>query len=66
VSGWQKPVKPPTRPSWEAELRRLYVRSIDMEAQEFEALLEVAMTGQRPNHPGLPAYLPFMTETVLC
>lgn len=39
---------------WEDEVRKLYARSPDMEVAELEALLEVAVRDERPDHPGLP------------
>jgi hypothetical protein len=48
-------------PSWADEVRKLYLRT-EMDAAEFEALLEVALRGERPDHPKLPAYLPLATE----
>jgi hypothetical protein len=57
MAGWQKPTAPPVKPTWAHEVRKLYERSLDMEVTEFEALLTVAMRGERPDHPGLPAYL---------
>jgi hypothetical protein len=46
---------------WEQQLRDLFVRT-DMQADEFERLLEAAHRGERPDHPSLPAYAPFETE----
>lgn len=42
--------------TWEDHVGALYL-STDMEVDEFEALLDVAMRGERPDHPELPAYL---------
>lgn len=42
---------------WAAEVEALYVRDEDMEVDEFEALLAVAMTGERPDDPRLPSQL---------
>lgn len=60
--GWQKPVSPPQRPTWEDEVLALYHRSENMEVAELEALLETAMRGERPEHPDLPIVLPFAIE----
>lgn len=46
---------------WEYELRDLYA-STDMDTEEFERLLSVALTGERPEHMLLPAYAPFPAE----
>jgi hypothetical protein len=50
--------------TWEREVRALYERSPDMEVKEFEALLETALRGERPDHPSLPLFLPFETEEI--
>lgn len=55
--GWQKPTAPPRRLTWEDEVRALYERSPDMDVDEFEALLDVALRGHRPEHPDLPVFL---------
>lgn len=47
-------------PTWEAATVALYVRTLDMEVAEFEALLDTALRGERPDHPDLPAYLPLV------
>jgi hypothetical protein len=50
---------------WVKEVRQLYVRSVNMEVDEFEALLDVAIRGGTPKHPDLPLFSPFATETIL-
>lgn len=42
---------------WEREVRTLYERDPDMDVAEFEQLLEVALRGERPEHPDLPVFL---------
>lgn len=46
---------------WEQQVRDLYVQT-DMQADEFERLLNTALRGDRPDHSLLPAYAPFETE----
>lgn len=55
-----KPDMPVRSPTWADEVVALFMRDPDMETAEFDALYEVALTGRRPEHPGLPAYLPFL------
>jgi hypothetical protein len=49
--------------TWESEVRALYERSRDMSVEEFERLIETALRGERPEHPNLPLFLPFETES---
>jgi hypothetical protein len=42
--------------TWEDEVRALYVRS-EISVEEFEELLDVALRGERPDHPDLPVFL---------
>jgi hypothetical protein len=58
-----EPDEPYDSPTWEGEVRALYLRSIDMGADEFELLLDVAMRDERPEHPDLPLYLGFGMAT---
>lgn len=50
------------QPTWADEVTALYVRHPDMETAEYEALMDVAVRGERPDHPNLPAYLPLALE----
>jgi hypothetical protein len=58
MAGWQKPVAPPREPTWADEVHALYLRDPGMEVAEFEALLDVALSGGQPEHPDLPLFLP--------
>lgn len=60
MGGWQKPTSPPREPTWVDQVIALYMRDPDMEAEQFEALYDVALKGERPEHPGLPARLPYL------
>jgi hypothetical protein len=52
--------------SWLQEVRRAYVHSETMTAEEFEELLDAAMRGEWPHHPELPAYPAFQLEEICC
>lgn len=49
--------------TWTDKVVELYRNDPNMEVDEFEQLYAIALTGQRPDHPGLPAYLPLPLES---